>query len=394
MRQLFILLTISLLTILDTIPAIPATPADETRQINQISPTAMAGIDYLIEFIKPSSKAEFSPSRLTELINFISASKPAGTRCRLPERLNATPAYHEFEINRNFEDILHLAYHPDIPSQMISPGSMRFSYWTQINGSGGSLPRLWEQTRNLSKPVVVKGVETEELTPDTFSGAYYRSLLDRALILFSNKGHRILISLTKQKKVSDVGKKGLIMGTDDQWNYFYSGEKGLTKPGLGWADSYIYDTFSVLVYYETERDKPLTKCCIFKWLRAGWLGFNMVKEKHIQSGFRRFARDMKRVIESPRLPQAEKIAEISRKISHLPIGTLHAKMSQYLKQLKTRQTARKKKTHPWIEKATSGDGYLSRLSPPQIQATLFLEILKFNLGLLTPEEVAYLAPLL
>ncbi len=386
MKQLFILLAIfSIAT---------AIPADEIPQTIQVSPSAVAGIDYLIEFIKPSFKAEFDPSRLADLINFISTAKSAGTRCQLPQRLNATPAYHEFEINRNFKDILHLAYHPDIPSQIISPGSMRFSYWTHINGANGSLPMLWEQTRNLSKPVVVKGVEAEELTPDTFSGAYYRSLLDRALILFSNKGHRILISLTKQKKASDVGKKGLILGTDDQWNYFYSGDKGLTKSGLGWADSYIYDTFSVLVYYETETDKPLTKCCIFKWLRAGWLGINMVKEKHIQSGFGRFVRDMKRVVESPRLPKAEKLAEISRKISHLSRETLQAKMGQYLKQLVTRQIAQEKKPHPWIKKAASGDSYLSRLSPPQIQATLFLEVLKFKLGLLTQEEVAYLVPLL
>ncbi|RTZ99832.1 MAG: hypothetical protein DSY89_07710, partial [Deltaproteobacteria bacterium] len=294
MKHLFILLIILTIT--------TAIPADGIARTARISPSAVAGIDYLIEFIKPSFKAEFDPSRLAGLIDFISTSKPAGSRCRLPQRLNATPAYFEFDINRNFADILHLAYHPDIPPQIISPGSVRCSYWSHINGAEGSLPRLWKQTGHLSKPIVVKGVETEELTPDTFSGAYYRSLLDRALILFTGKGHRILISLTRQKKTSDVGKKGLIIGKDDQWNYFYSDEKGLTKPGLGWADSYIYDTFSIMVYYESERDRPPTRACIFKWLRAGWLGFNMVKEKHIQSGFRRFVRDMKRVVESPRLP--------------------------------------------------------------------------------------------
>jgi hypothetical protein len=103
---------------------------------------------------------------------------------------------------------------------------------------------------------------------------------------------------------------------------------------------------------------------------------------------------MKRVIESPRLPKPEKLAEISRKISHLPRETLQAKMGQYLKQLVTRQIAQEKEPHPWIKKAASGDSYLSRLSPPQIQATLFLEVLKFKLGLLTQEEVAYLVPLL
>jgi len=276
---------------------------------------------------------------------------------------------------------------------MISPGSIRLSSWTRINGSNASLPKLWQHAQELSKPIIVKGVEAEELAPDTFSGAYYRSVLDRALILFSHNGHRFLVSLTKQKKVSEVGEKGLIIGTDDQWNYFYSGEKGLTKSGLGWADSYIYDTFSVLVYYEIDATKPLTKCCIFKWFRAGWLGINMVKEKHIQSGFGRFARDIKRVVESPRLPGAEILAGISRNIKNLPEETLRAKMGLYLKQLAMRQTAKAEKPHQWIKTAGGDNGYLSRLSFPQMHAALFLEALKYQLGLLTHEEIAYLTPL-
>jgi len=364
--------------------------AAENGPDDRISQTAIAGLDYLIEFVKPAASSEFDPERLAGLIDFVRTQRPAGTKSQLPERLEATPAYYEFEIKKKLKDILQLAYHPDIPFQMVSPGSMRFSYWTPLNGSDESLPRLWEQTQELTKPVVARGVETEELSPDTFSGAYYRSLLDRALILFSNNGHRMLVSLARQKDVSEIGKKGLILGTDDQWDYFYSGEKGLTKTGLGWVDSYIYDTFSVLIYYEVDENEPLTKCCIFKWLRAGWLGINMVKEKHIQSGFQRFARDMKRIMESPRLPGAERLADMSIKIRDLPSEELKAKMDQYLNQLAKRQATEKKTPELLLKHTTNSSDYISRLSLPQMQAALFLEALKYKLGLLNRDEVAYL----
>ncbi len=364
--------------------------AAENGPDDRISETAVAGLDYLIDFVKPVSSSEFDPARLTGLIDFVRTQRPAGIKSQLPKRLEATPAYYEFEIKKNLKDILHLAYHPDIPFQIVSPGSMRFSYWTPLNGSDESLPRLWEQTQELTKPIVARGIETEELTPDTFSGAYYRSFLDRTLILYSNNGHRLLVSLARQKDVSEIGKKGLILGTDDQWDYFYSGEKGLTKTGLGWVDSYIYDTFSVLIYYEVDENEPLTKCCIFKWLRAGWLGMNMVKEKHIQSGFQRFARDMKRIMESPQLPGAERLADMSIKIRDLPDEELKAKMDQYLNQLAKRQTAEKKTPELLLKHTTNSSDYISRLSLPQMQAALFLEALKYKLGLLNRDEVAYL----
>jgi len=390
MMRIFIILVI--LTVSSPLQASENSPLRESKTIpvEQVPKTAVAGLDYLIEFVKPVSPTEFDQTRLAGLIDFVHADKATETRSQLPERLEATPAYYEFEIKKNLTDILKLAYHPDIPFQMVSPGSMRFSYWTSISDSEESLPRLWEHTQELTNPVVTRGVETEEITPDKFTGAYYRSQLDRALILFSNNGHRVLVSLARQKNVSEVGQKGLILGADDQWNYFYSGEKGLTKTGLGWVDSYIYDTFSVLIYYEIDENGPQTKCCIFKWLRAGWLGMNMVKEKHIQSGFERFARDMKRVLESPRLPEPEQLADLSMKIRNLPDEELAVKMGQYLNQLEKRQVAENKTPELWVKHATNKNDYISRLSLPQMHAALFLEALKYKLGLLSHDEVAYL----
>lgn len=355
-----------------------------------MSPGVTEGIDYLIDFVKPASSNNIDVSRLDALIDFIHSPRPAGTKVQLPTRLKATSAFYEFEIRRNFKDILQLAYNPDIPLQMVSPGSVRLSYWVDANGMHKPLPPVWEQLDTLAQPLVVKGIENEEITPDLTTGAYYRSLLDRALILFSRNGRRALVSLARQKDVSEVGKKGLILGADDQWNYFFSGEKGLTKTGLGWVDSHIYDTFSVLIYYESDGEAPVTKCCLLKWLRAGWLGMNMVKPKHIQSGFERFARDVKRVMESPRLPEPMLLADMSNQIKRLSDQELQGKMTLYLKQMEKRLQVAEKSLHEWIAKAVNGNGYVSRLTTPEMQATLFLETLKYRLGLLSLDDVAYL----
>ena len=44
---------------------------------------------------------------------------------------------------------------------------------------------------------------------------------------------------------SNIGRKGCVVGDDANWNYLYSDETGLTKTGLGWVDSYMYDAHSI-----------------------------------------------------------------------------------------------------------------------------------------------------
>lgn len=386
MVRLFILIVVLSLSI----PFWALAWALEDDSGNPTPQGVVAGIDYLIDFVKPTSSNNIDVSRLDDLIDFVHSSKSGDVKVQLPPRMKAAAAYHQFEIQRNLKDILQLAYHPDIPLQMISPGSVRMSYWVDANGDYKPLPPMWKKLDTLVEPIVVRGIENEEITPDVTTGAYYRSLLDRTLILFSRNGHKIVISLARQKDVSEVGKKGLILGTDEQWDYFFSGEKGLTKAGIGWVDSHIYDTFSLVIYYGSNENPSLTKCYLFKWLRAGWLGMNMVKSKHIQSGFERFARDVKRVMESPRLPAPMQLAEISNKIKRFSDQELQAKMTQYLKHLEKRLRMNKKSPHKWVTQAAKGNGYVSDLTPPEMHAALFLETLKYRLGLLGRDDVAYL----
>ncbi len=99
-----------------------------------------------------------------------------------------------------------------------------------------------------------------------------------------HKGRPALISVSNQKGISDVGRKGLILGNDEDWNYIYSGEAGTTLPGTGWADTYMYGSASITIYYELGTNPKQVKCAVFKWLDAGWLGINFVKPAHIRKG--------------------------------------------------------------------------------------------------------------
>ena len=93
------------------------------------------------------------------------------------------------------------------------------------------------------------------ITPDAHTGGYYQYMQDVAVAVFPGPSGPVLVSVSVQAEPSEVGHKGCVVGRDADWNYLYSGEKGLNKTGLGWVDSYMYSAHSALVLVsDTERD--------------------------------------------------------------------------------------------------------------------------------------------
>jgi hypothetical protein len=166
-------------------------------------------------------------------------------------------------------------------------------------------------------------------TPDVFSGAYYSYDIRRTVILCRMEDTTVLISLSKQMRPSSVGRKGFVIGEDDEWNYFYSAEKGLTKSGLGWADTYMYDSFSLMMLYQTPLNKTGTKGGIFSWVNAGWAGLNVVRSKHIHNGLQRYAECFREVLESPLLPKPEEIIRISNELKKISEHDLRNNVRNY-----------------------------------------------------------------
>ena len=159
-------------------------------------------------------------------------------------------------------------------------------------------------------------------TPDLTTGAYYEYDLKRTLILLNHKGRQVLVSVSKQISPSKVGRKGVILGKDSDWSYYYSTEPGTSMTGLGWVKSYIYDYFSVVVYVEPNTAPVMVRTGLFQWLRAGSIGMNFVKPNDIIGGMRRLPRDCGMILESPRLPAPKQMISVYQRLSNMPADDL------------------------------------------------------------------------
>jgi hypothetical protein len=319
-------------------------------------------------------------NQIGRIIDFVNSAKDLKTTYSMGERKGASSNYFEFSINRSLKEVLDRVYNPDIPSHIFTPASVRRSEWVQVNGEKQQLPKLSKYLNDYVTPVMIKGVEFIENTPDTYSGAYYAYELDRVLIITRYQGRMALISISGQRDKSGVGKKGLVLGNDDNWNYLYTGEKGCTKPGLGWVTSYMYDSASIAVYYETDGPTPQVRLGMFKWLRAGWAGINMVKSHHIRDGVKRFAKPFKDIIESPALEDTGRLSTDLKRINDLSEAELRQKVRQYFLHLKGLYQDQSRLVRKWFDQLTGNDGHLAKMKPQEMKAVLAKAYIKHLLG--------------
>jgi hypothetical protein len=232
-------------------------------------------------------------------------------------------------------------------------------------------------------------MERDSNSPDLNTAVYHEYDLKRTLILLNYKGRQVLFSVSKQIGKSDVGKKGFILGNDNDWNYHYTGESGSSLTGLGWAKSYIYDYFSVSVYVESNSAPTMVRTGVFQWLQAGWSGINFVNSGHILKGMNRFGRDCKMVLESPRLPAPNKIFSVYQWLSNMPVEVLTKKYAAL------RQAQRASAIKIGKISKSEGEEEVSFTNTPKEQMVeeLILEYLKTALGKATLLKIEWEYPL-
>ncbi len=219
------------------------TRADENAV--QIPSELIPSLDKLLALTTQHDQRPPDMEAVDRVVDYLLTPKNMASTYSAGNRKGATSNYFEFTLDRSLEDVIRLAYNPDIPSYFVIPSSLNRSHWIDADGKSRPLPDLTKSTTALAEPVVFRGMEYVENTPDTFSGAYYAYNLNRALVLARCRGRRVLLSMSSQNDKSDVGKKGLVVGDDSDWNYLYTGEKGCTRTGLGWVKSYMYASDSV-----------------------------------------------------------------------------------------------------------------------------------------------------
>ncbi len=160
---------------------------------------------------------------------------------------------------------------------------------------------------------------------------------------------------------------------DKSWNYLYSDRVGLSKAGLGWVNSYLYNAESMIIYV-VDSSKGVIHVGLFKWLDAGWAKLNMVNSNHILNGIKRFASDFKRILEAPGLPGPTILAEKHRQLQRSSKQNLQETISPYLQNLVNSGTS--DECSGRFNSSLSSGEYLQGMSHEEMVKILMLEYLK------------------
>ena len=296
----------------------------------------------------------------------------------VPGLLNATGGYYGYAVSSPVDRIVKYIYHPELPPSLLHPSVVRVGKW--LEDPEENIPELWSNLEE-GRIVVVRGQELEENTPDVNTGGYYTYQTDRMIVMINHEGEKYLLSVSKQADQSSVGRKGVVIGEDWGWNYFYTDEEGLTTGGLGWVNSYMFDSFSVTVLSADPVDPDRTQHAMFKWVRAGWSGMNMVRPNHVRNGCQRFAQSLVRLMESDNLPEPDALVAMSKRVRAMDEQEILRTLQPYIENLR---------------KVASDDAILSRRSFQRIlnqdnplehytlyakQSLVMKEFLKASIGL-------------
>ncbi len=336
-------------------------------------------LGYLVEMVRDQRKT-FEPGNVQALLEFVAYQADEGEEYVLDKRRGLNGAGLALDIRAPLERILRYVYNPAIPTYAMYPTVVRRSSWLPGSDILRQEVELWRMAQDLKGPVVLRGQEFEEITPDVSSGGYYSYDLDRLLILTPFDGKRAFISVSKQKGPSTVGRKGAVIDEGKDWTFVYTQEEGLTTGGIGWMDTFMYDSFSVALYVEVHPDRPLTRYGVFSWLKAGWAGIDVIKPKHIFDGCVRAGRELKRLMESSRLPKAEELAGTVQNIRSMS----DAEMLRQLEPL-SKALAEMSPSHPVLSKSGFADvlekgRYAEKLSREERTSLLIKEYLKMMMG--------------
>lgn len=322
----------------------------------------------------PADREKVEPEKLSALVNFV-RSAASGSSMTMENRNEATGAFHSFELKGDLGKVARYAYNPDIPGYVVMPSSVMEQTLTTPE-TAGELRRL-HRALDTGEAFVARGSERVTITPDAHTGGYYQYTQDVAVAVFPGPSGPVLVSVSVQVEPSEVGHKGCVVGRDADWNYLYSGEKGLNKTGLGWVDSYMYSAHSALVLV-SDTERGVIRAGTFKWLNAGWAGINMVKPAHIVSGIKRFAGDFTLVLEAGGLPSAEELTGLYRSLRADGPEKLRGMIEPHLRALGQSGDSAVKSA-PFKKLLQSGE-YLDNMTEAEMVNVLMLRHLKKSIG--------------
>jgi hypothetical protein len=349
--------------------AVKSTPLDASVE---------TGIDHLFDVLHDPAKP-FDQSRVRAMLDFVTSMQDDPRDIEPARRFGGLGVCLRKEVPTSLETILRYFYNPDIPNFLLCPAVLRLSGWREGSEFLTRGRTLWDELPTLDAPVLVRGQEFEVNTPDSFAEAYYRYDLERLIILLRHDGKNVAISISEQPEQSDVGRKGAILD-DQQWDYFYSGIEGLNKGMIGWMDTFMYRSGSVQVFTEHDAVAPRSSVFLFKWLKAGWAGMNVVKRSHIYDGSLRYARSFSTVLESASLTPDE-VAAGMRAVAALPKAEVDAQIREYARNFEIRFKDNPKLQKKEYAKVIANGRYAEVLDADARKSVLALQKLKCLIGM-------------
>jgi len=349
------------------------------------------GIGHLMDFCKADGNAgKIDLKTIDPLLLFV--VQAGNMASAVPaERQNAKGSFLGYQIERPLGDVIRYVYNSRIPEGAINASSVNYSFWKEVDGKSRSLPDMWKYLEDLQEPKVSRGVVHEFISPDLHTGSYYEYDLKRAFLIYRRGTQRVFISLSRQLGPSEVGKKGFIVGDDHQWNYLYTQEMGIDKAGIGWAKTKIYGYLSACIFISDDTRPGKVKVGVFQWLKAGWLGINMVNSDHIRKGMERYASQFKGLMEASRIPKPTVLEEVYGTLNRTDTALLRQKAldvtRHILEKARKDQDLCKKKAIQGMD----AQAYVNGMDRPQLLTVLMREYVKFCLGKETPLNAFWLA---
>jgi hypothetical protein len=356
-----------------TVLLLGTSAAAAEEQLPLLPDELYGGVEYALSVV--GSESDIDPGRLAGVVEFV-RSAAAGASYVLAERNGSEGAFHAFTINSRFSEFMAYSLSPDIPLYTTMPSSLQDHRWL-TSQTPHELRSLIAQGEDKTAMRVVRGLEAETITPDINTGGYYTYEQQRLVLYLPDPVRPVLISATIQDDSSEIGRKGCVVGEDRNWDYLFSEQTGLTRTGLGWVDTFMYNASAVTVYVGDDSSGTI-KAGLFKWLDAGWSKINMVKSHHILNGIKRFAADLKNIIESPNLPEIQEISQQYQELQLLEDEALRGRVVPYLERLQQSQKIGEC-SKSFVSLVSSGE-YLEQMDNRELVRILLLEYLKGRLS--------------
>ncbi len=353
--------------------------AAESNQFSDFPPEVNDALHYFLGLIDHGDEIHFDSHRLESIIDFMGSTQSHDAIYHADTSFGVPSAFHRFSVDACLRRIVDYTFDSNIPSFFFWPSSLRLSRWTRVEGGDEQFARMQAASRQLTAPFVLRGAEHITITPDQHTGAYYSYDVDKVIILSPCRQGQVILNIYKQQAPSAVGRRGWVLGEDDEWSYLYTQDKGLNLKGLGWAKTYMYDSLGVTVYYQPDLAQDRIVCGVFSWVKAGWARINVVQSNHIHDGLVRVALAFKAIMEDPNLPPPSTLAETFSKSKDLPTPVLREYVGTYLVGLKKRIAAC---SDIWKNVADDFDDreLLDQMSRDELYAVVALDYFKKILG--------------